>query len=42
MVETEQLIKALNAYRVHLVRRGQPLKAAVVAQCITIVRKLAT
>lgn len=40
-VEVEKIIKALNAYRVHLVRRGQPLKAGVVAQCITIVRRLA-
>lgn len=41
MVEVEKLIEALNAYRVMLVQRGQPLKAAAVAHCIQIVRRVA-
>lgn len=41
MVEVEKLIEALNAYRVYLVQRSQPLKAAAVAHCIKIVRRVA-
>ena len=41
MVEVEKLIQALAAYRDHLGKAGQPLKAAAVTHCIKIVRRLA-
>lgn len=41
MVEIEKAIEALAAYRAHLIKAGQPLKAATVWHCIKIVRRLA-
>jgi len=35
------IIPALQAYRASLLGRGELLKAAAVAHCITIVRKMA-
>jgi hypothetical protein len=41
MIDATELIEALQAYRKKLVAAGQPLKAAAVAHCITIVKRLA-
>ena len=39
--DDDRLIQALQAYRQRLLGQGQVLKAAAVAQCIQIVRRLA-
>ncbi len=40
-VQAAALIAALQAYRQHLKRRGEIAKAAVVAHCIVLVKRLA-
>lgn len=41
LIDILPVLDALNVYRARLVERNQPLKAAAVAHCITIVRRLA-
>jgi hypothetical protein len=41
MINAAILIEALQAYRRQLLDRGHALKAAAVAQCIVIVRRIA-
>jgi len=41
MIDATELIAAMHAYRKKLLAAGQPLKAAAVTYCITMVRRLA-
>lgn len=40
MIEVPDVVEALQAYRKKLIAAGHPAKAAVVQQCINIVRRL--
>lgn len=41
MIDTTEVIEALQAYRLKLVAAGHPAKAAAADHCIKIVRRLA-
>ena len=40
MIDTAEVVKALKTYRKHLQDAGSPLKAAAVAHCIGIVKRI--
>lgn len=42
LIDILPVLDALAVYRARLVERNQPLKAAAVAHCIAIVRRLAS
>lgn len=40
MIDIAEVVRALKTYRKHLQDAGSPLKAAVVAHCIGIVKRI--